>query len=67
MGVLEQQKEREPIESTDGVPAKNPPKVKSVIEESSRTQECKSWGEYTYLEKFRVWCLYSSGELTQIP
>ena len=42
MGVLEQQKEREPIESTDGVPAKNPPKVKSVIEESSRTQERKS-------------------------
>ena len=42
MGVLEQQKERESIESTDGVPAKNPPKVKLVIEESSRTQECKS-------------------------
>ena len=51
----------------DGMLAKNPPKIKIVIEESRRTQEYKIWGEFTYLKKVRVGCLYSSRELSWIP
>ena len=36
--VLEEQENKEPIESTGRMPTKDPPKVKSVIEESQRTQ-----------------------------
>ena len=36
-GVFEKQENQEPIESTDGVPAKDPPKVKSVMKESQIT------------------------------
>ena len=42
MKVPEEQKNKEPKESTNGVPAKHPLKVKSVIEESPITQNCKS-------------------------
>ena len=41
LGYLKNKKNEEPTESTDGVPAKSPSKVKSVIEKSSITQECK--------------------------
>jgi len=41
MGVPKEQKEKNQSESTGGVPAKNPPKIKSMIEESLITQECK--------------------------
>ena len=37
-----EQKGEEPIESNSGVLAKDPPKVKSVIEESPITQKCES-------------------------
>ena len=40
--VLGEQKGEEPIESNSGVLAKDPPKVKSVIEESPITQKCES-------------------------
>ena len=65
MGVLEKKKrEKEPIESTGRVLAKNPLNVKLGTEESLRTQECKSQGKFMYLKKVRVCCLYSSGDLT---
>ena len=51
----------------NGCTAKDPLKVKLVIKESSRTQECKSEGEFTYLKRVMVCCLYSSGELTRVP
>jgi len=40
--VLKEQKDEEPIKSTSGVPAKDPLKVKSAIEESPITQKCES-------------------------
>ena len=60
-------KEKNQSESTDGVPTKDSPKVKLVIEESPRTQERQSRGEFMYLKKVRVCGLYSGGELTWIP
>jgi len=48
IGYLKNKKDEESTESTSGVPAKNPPKVKSVIEESLRAQGFKRW------EKFHV-------------
>ena len=39
--VLEEQKDEEPIKSTNEVPAKDFSKVKSVIEESPITQKCE--------------------------
>lgn len=38
MRVLEEQENKEPIESTGRVPTKDPRKVKSAIEESPRNQ-----------------------------
>ena len=35
-------KEKNQSKGTDGVPAKDPLKVKSVMEESPRSQQCKS-------------------------
>ena len=35
MGYLKNKEDENPIESTGEVPAKNPPNVKSVIEDSS--------------------------------
>ena len=64
MDIPKEQKEREPIESTSWVSDKDPSNIKSVIEESPRTQECKSYGEFTYLKKVKVCSLYSNGELT---
>ena len=40
--VLEEQENKELTESTVRVLAKNPSKVKSMIEECPRTQECES-------------------------
>ena len=48
IGYLKNKKDEESTESTGGVPAKNPLKVKLVIEESLRAQGFKSW------EKFHV-------------
>jgi len=42
VGALEKQKQKNQSESIGGVLAKNPSMVKSVIEESPRTQEHKS-------------------------
>ena len=42
IGYLKNKKNEEPTESTNGVPAKDPLKVKSVIEESPITQKCES-------------------------
>ena len=42
IGVPEKQENKEPTESTGGVPAKDPPKVKLVIEEFPKTQKRKS-------------------------
>ena len=42
LGYLKNKKGEEPTKSTSGVPAKDLPKVKSVIEESPITQKCKS-------------------------
>ena len=64
VGVPEEQKRRTNQRTPVGVPVKDPLKVKSVIKEFSRTQKCKSEGEFTYLKRVIVCCLYSSGELT---
>ena len=40
--VPEKQRNKEPIESIGKVSAKDPPKVKSMIEESPITQKCES-------------------------
>lgn len=40
MDVLEEQKRKKQSNGTGVVPTKDPPKVKSVIKDSSRTQEC---------------------------
>ena len=40
--VPEKQRNKEPTESIGRVPAKDPPKVKSMIEESPITQKCES-------------------------
>ena len=48
IGYLKNKKDEEPTKNTDGVPAKDLPNVKLVIEESLRTQGCKS------LEKFHI-------------
>ena len=48
IGYLKNKKDEESTESTNKVLAKDPSKVKSVIEESLRTQGFKSW------EKFHV-------------
>ena len=42
MRVPKEQKNKEPKESTNGVPAKVPTKVKSMMEESPITQKCKN-------------------------
>ena len=42
MGIPEEKKKKNQSKGTGGVLAKDPPKAKSVIEESLRTQECKS-------------------------
>ena len=42
MRVPEEQKNKEPKKSTNGMLAKDPPKVKSLIEESPITQKCKN-------------------------
>ena len=42
LGYLKNKKNEEPTKSTGGMPAKDPSKVKSVIEESPITQKCKS-------------------------
>ena len=42
MRVPEEQKNKEPKESTKGVPTKDPLNVKSIIEKSPITQKCKS-------------------------
>ena len=40
--VPEEQENKKPTEITSGMPAKDPPKVKLVIEESLRTQKYES-------------------------
>ena len=60
-------KEKNQSKDINGVPAKNHLKVKLVIEESPRTQGCKSQGEFTYLKKCKVCGLYSGTELIWIP
>ena len=42
MRYLKNKEDEEPIESTSGVPAKDPSNVKSMIEEFPITQKCKS-------------------------
>ena len=39
MGYLKNKEDEKPIESTGEVPAKDPPNVKSVIEDSSITEK----------------------------
>ena len=52
--VLEEQKKRRTCESTSGVPAKDLPNVKLVIEESPITRKCKSLEISHTLEKMRL-------------
>ena len=46
MGYLKNKEDEKPTESIGDVPAKDPPNVKSVIEESLRIQGCKSWEKF---------------------
>ena len=48
IGYLKNKKDEEPTKNIGGVPAKDPSNVKSVIEESLRTQGCMS------REKFHI-------------
>ena len=63
MDVPKEQRE-EPIKGHQWVPTKDPLKVKLVIEDFPRTQECKRQGGFAYLKKGKVCGLYNGRELT---